>query len=357
MTSPATLEAAAQDLAPAIGAAARKTHEQGIRCDALLTLNAAGLLRIYRSDAPSANAWGTHIGVTRILARSCATTAWIVTQTAEANRLIAAMGAAALVAAKPDAISVIADAAAPISVRRVGDQIILSGHWPHIAAASFADWLVLRGETDQGQMAFLVPTSSVTLIPADHRGGLRGCNFHSAAVNNLSVPVAQTFAIPADDAGLQTAAPLGAILGGAEGGYNDYVAMTRKRVSGTGGGAVSKLTQVQIRLAEADSDIAAARERILQITANLQSSTTPNATTIGRDSAVAARRCLQAITQLVQQMGALGLAEFNPVQRHYRDVRAMATDARVNWDKHMAKFGRQELGVPEPDALPAQAAE
>jgi len=48
----------------------------------------------------------------------------------------------------------------------------------------------------------------------------------------------------------------------------------------------------------------------------------------------------------VRQMGAVGLADSNPVQRHYRDVTAMATQIAVNWDRGMMPFGRLALGLP-----------
>lgn len=354
MTTSDSPETSAQDLLPAISSAARATHEGGITCDSIATLNAAGLLRI----TPNPQNWGAHIAPTRILARGCASTAWIVAHTAEANRTIAQMSETAGkdVAAKTDAIAILADAAESINVQHSASEFIISGRWPFVPGAGFADWFVLRGPTTNGPMAFLIPATAVISVPINHRGGLRGCDFHSVTASNLAVPAHRALALPAHDATLQRAAILGAILGGAEGGYHDYLAMTRKRVSGTGGGAVAKMTQVQIRLAEAEAEIGAARDSIETIMARLQSNQTSESVRLARDGAVAARRCLQAITQLVHQMGALGLAEFNPVQRHYRDLRAMATDPRVNWDMHLAAFGRHELGVPEPTTL-SQAAE
>ncbi|MBL8643381.1 MAG: hypothetical protein JNK21_05565 [Rhodospirillaceae bacterium] len=348
--------ATARELAPALAAAARTTHERGITREALAALNARGLLRM--GHVPG-EAWGLHLLPARILARSCATTAWIVTHCAEASRTIALMAKPArdAVWAKPETIAIAGDAAEPVSAERRGAEFVMSGHWPFVAAAGFADWFVLRGRTPEGLMAFAVPATGVTLTPTTHVGGLRGCGFQAVSADHISVPATHAVALPASDLTYQRAGILSAILGTAEGGYADYLAMTKKRVSGTGGGAVAKLTQVQIRLAEAEADVESARTLVDSITARLQGRETDDAVRLARDGAVAARRALQAVTQLVHQMGALGLAEFNPVQRHYRDIRAMATDARVNADTHLAAFGRQELGVPDTTAVTARAAE
>ena len=345
----------AQELAPTLAATARATHEHGITCEAISTLSAAGLLRIYQNPTDS---WGIHVDTTRILARSCATTAWIVTHTAEANRTVNLIGsqACADVRSAYDTIAILADSPEPITIERMGSNIIIDGRWPFVAGAGFANWLVLRGLTPEGQMAFLVPTAAVTSVPISHLGGLRGCDFHTVTAARVTLPTHHALTLPASDMALQRAAILGAILGGAEGGYADYLAMTKKRVSGTGGGPVAKLTQVQIRLAAAEADILAAQDSINFIISQIAASTNVDTARLARDGAVAAHRCLQAITQLVHQMGALGLAEFNPVQRHYRDLRVMATDARVNWDTALAAYGRQLLGVPEANNLPQAAA-
>jgi len=363
MTSSHTLEAAAQNLLPNLAAAARATHEKGLTADAIQTLVAAGLTRIYQPGL-AVSSWGTHIAVARILARACATTSWIVTHLAEANRMIAMMPAQVqrgVWSTDATSVAVLADANTRITARQDGDQVYVTGTWAFVPALEHATWVVLRGHTAAGPMALLVPAKSLSGQPTDHMGGLRGCGFQRVDVQNLAVPASHTLTpeILLPDAPFQSAAPLGSILGGAEGGYADYVAITRKRVSGTGAGAVAKLTQVQIRLAEAQSEMDAAEAGVDAIVQRLQSTQIIDndlRIRLARDGAVVAHRCIRALTQLVHQMGALGLAETNPVQRHYRDLRAMSSDRRVNWDLNLAAFGRHELGVPENLAPAAHAA-
>jgi len=41
----------------------------------------------------------------------------------------------------------------------------------------------------------------------------------------------------------------------------------------------------------------------------------------------------------------MGLAETNPVQRRFRDLRAPASTRGLDWTQQMPAFGRHELGL------------
>ena len=66
---------------------------------------------------------------------------------------------------------------------------------------------------------------------------------------------------------------------------------------------------------------------------------------MNRDRAFVAKLLIAAVTRLVRQMGAMGLYDDNPVQRHYRDLTAMGTQIAVNWDRNVTPFGKYELGL------------
>ena len=57
------------------------------------------------------------------------------------------------------------------------------------------------------------------------------------------------------------------------------------------------------------------------------------------------RTCMRATQRLVQMMGASGLTDDNPVQRHFRDVQGMATQIGVAFDVNMPPWGRWALGL------------
>jgi 3-hydroxy-9,10-secoandrosta-1,3,5(10)-triene-9,17-dione monooxygenase len=67
---------------------------------------------------------------------------------------------------------------------------------------------------------------------------------------------------------------------------------------------------------------------------------------LARDRAFIAKLCVGAVTRLVRQMGAMGLSDDNPVQRHYRDQLVMASQIGANWDHHGTAFGRHAFGLP-----------
>jgi 3-hydroxy-9,10-secoandrosta-1,3,5(10)-triene-9,17-dione monooxygenase len=66
---------------------------------------------------------------------------------------------------------------------------------------------------------------------------------------------------------------------------------------------------------------------------------------INRNRAYLARLCTNSIYRLVRVMGATGIFNTNPVQRHWRDLSVMASQVGVNWDQNMMAYGRHLLGI------------
>jgi len=64
-----------------------------------------------------------------------------------------------------------------------------------------------------------------------------------------------------------------------------------------------------------------------------------------RDRAYIARKSLEAVNRLLAQMGAMGLAETNPVQRRFRDLRALANTRGLDWDPADARFRPPRVGA------------
>ena len=61
------------------------------------------------------------------------------------------------------------------------------------------------------------------------------------------------------------------------------------------------------------------------------------------------RLCVSLVHRLVQQMGASGLYDWNPVQRFFRDLSAMAQQFGIGWDRNMALAGRLMLDIGNDD--------
>ena len=281
---------------------------------------------------------------TRAVGRFCASTAWILAEHGEARRLLGGFPASAREAVGRGLI-VIARGGEGASLS--GDAI--RGVSLSVGGLVHADWLLLTGVADaSGQEgAALVPAGSAraAAAPYAYLGGLRGVGWQRVEIDALSVaPGCWAPAAAFADRGLGANRLIGSLIGCADGGYRDYVRMTRSRITGIGGASVAGFTQVQARLAESDAELGCATRLFDALAAGLDRDDDPRAR---RDRAYMAHLALDAVTRLVRQMGAMGLSESNPVQRRYRDLRTLAADAAFAWDDHMAGYGRALLGIGE----------
>jgi 3-hydroxy-9,10-secoandrosta-1,3,5(10)-triene-9,17-dione monooxygenase len=150
---------------------------------------------------------------------------------------------------------------------------------------------------------------------------------------------------------------LGPLFGAAEGAYNDYCAITAERMGTMTGEAAAENAPVQLRVSESAAELHAAEVIMTGQIAYLRDAGKNGKTIpakkrmeINRDRAFVANLCVRSTERLVGMMGAMGIFEGNPVQRHHRDIMAMATQIGVNWDRNMLSYGRLALGLPTGDA-------
>jgi 3-hydroxy-9,10-secoandrosta-1,3,5(10)-triene-9,17-dione monooxygenase len=69
-----------------------------------------------------------------------------------------------------------------------------------------------------------------------------------------------------------------------------------------------------------------------------------------RNDAYAGRSCVNAVDRLMTLLGAYGNVEANAMQRHWRDVHAVASHIALAWDAQGANYGRVLLGLPSRDS-------
>ena len=290
------------------------------------------------------------LDATRMVARNCAATAWLLAEMSEARDLLAAFSSETI-AEVDDARIIIARLAEEAFLEGGDETRSISGTWHGVGGAAHADWILLLGLRDDAgkPAAAMVRRDQAVCVDYPYYGGLRGAGWHNIVIDGLSVPAHRwACADRLAGKGLGANRMLGVALGSAEGGYHDSVTATRARITGIGGFAVANFTQVQARLAESDAELRGASGSYEAMKMLLIEN--PNSAHIERDRAYLARKSLDAVTRLVRQMGAMGLAETNPVQRRYRDIRAVAADPSFAWDASMAHFGRELLGIAEPVA-------
>jgi alkylation response protein AidB-like acyl-CoA dehydrogenase len=61
--------------------------------------------------------------------------------------------------------------------------------------------------------------------------------------------------------------------------------------------------------------------------------------------AFAIRLCVEAVEELFLAAGASSLDENSPIQRHWRDVHAVAQHVANNFDTNLGAWGERALGI------------
>lgn len=316
-------------------------------------------------------AWPEFVAATREAASACPAAGW----------LIATCGVnAALVARMPEAAQervwsgnprpVIAATGPPVESRGVvtKEGYRITGRWDNVIAGASSDWVLASVPLDGRPCVVLIPSSRLEVEEAEAhvlRGS--GCAHLRAdgieahpdflvAVSDLMAAQTQSEhrnRLYGDDFSMHyRAARLGALVGAAEGAYREYVNITEKWVSGIGGHQVAKFTQVQVRLAETNAELAVAALLLDQSTAVLQDCIENGRPPGGREraelrrnNAYVARKSLECTERLVVQMGARGLLDSNPVQHFFVDIRAMAAHESMEWASNMSAMGKSLLGL------------
>ena len=327
-------------------------------------------------------AWPDFVSATREAASACPAAGWLIATCGVNAVLVARMPEAAQERVWPrNSRPVIAGAGRPVESRVVATKegYRVDGRWDNVLAGASADWVLASSTLDGRPCVVLIPASRLDVEDAEARV-LRGSGCANVRADGIRVhrdflvSAAHLFAgqpqsvhgnrlYGVDFSMHYRAGRLGALVGAAEGAYREYVNITEKWVSGIGSHQVAKFTQVQVRLAETNAELAVAALLLDQSTAALQdcieSGRLPNErerAELCRNNAYVARKSLECTERLVVQMGARGLLDSNPVQHFFVDIRAMAAHESMEWASNMSAAGKSLLGLetesrPAPDSL------
>jgi 3-hydroxy-9,10-secoandrosta-1,3,5(10)-triene-9,17-dione monooxygenase len=137
------------------------------------------------------------------------------------------------------------------------------------------------------------------------------------------------------------------MLGLARGALDAFCDFTRDKRPLMGGDKAAELIPIQIRLGESEAEIDAAWTIAEKLNAKVfgqDSFTIEDRTRSRRDFVLAARLLLRAVDRLLNVSGARGLDDSNPLQRHWRDLHAMAVHV-VFTDTAFQTGGRMALGL------------
>ncbi len=277
-----------------------------------------------------------------ILGRVSGSGAWLLThyglQVGLISRFESDVGATVFATEGPR----VALASSPREVARntTGTGVVVSGTWRTVTGAAQANWVLLCHAGD----VMLVPRQALQGTAVNQLGGLRGVGFEDLVASEVEVDDSYVIDQEALFAGVTHSqnAQLGSILGCAQGGYEEYRQITSQWVGGIAGDKVAELTQVQSRLGQTHTELKVAALSLARLLSQFEES--PPTETAAERVHIASL-CRDAVARSVQQMGARGLFDQNPLQRRYRDLRAMVAHDEFHWQRNMAALGRQQLGV------------
>ena len=150
---------------------------------------------------------------------------------------------------------------------------------------------------------------------------------------------------------------LGPLLGAAHGAMQDYLSVTKSRIGQMFGESIVDQAPVQIRIAESALELRCAEMLCRNVTGILAGHGEERRHLSGvkrinhvRDMAYIALLCRRSVDRLASMMGASGQTDNSPVQRHFRDVSAMAAHGSLQSDKALLPYGKWALGLATGDA-------
>ena len=384
--TPAELASAAEALAPLVRENAVRSEElRDPVPEVVEALRRAGLHKLYRPRRYGGYGldWGPHYTAGERLARECGSTGWLVSLVFShvmfAGRFPPEGQDEFFAQAGDDAV-LASGSAGGGEIRRDGSRWLLTGRWAFVSGVNIASGaMVTAREDENGPLSHFA-----LLLPGEYRvldtwnvEGLRGTGSHDIVAEQVLVParrvltmeefaspnppgaaIAESYVHRVRTAPYQKSWFLGPLLGTARGALESYCAQTRSRTGALLRESIVSQVPVQVRVGEACANLDAAELLFAEVMRNLHAAGEAGEEIAGerllrlrRLVTFGSRLCASTADSLAAMMGVTGQRASNPVQRLYRDCRAVTTHIELNWDHTMAPTGKVRLGVPTGDPM------
>lgn len=325
--------------------------------------------------------------VCSVLAEACPSTAWVVGNLTSHETFLAQFDARAQADVwETDPTEAIGSSFIfPAGkARRVPDGWLVSGRWPYSSGIHAAGWCIVGAIMDEGEPStgfdrpqgyFLLHRDQYRIIETWRVAGLRGTGSDDVQCEDAFVPdhrfldyrdmLAGTgpgFAINTEAHWRFPIFAAGGFVlvatmcGAARGAVAHLAQEMRTKAVRVTGKAMSGMEAVQAKIGEASAIVDTvdliARSSLSNLHHALEQGRVSSelAIRLRRDSAYAARLCVQAVDIALDAGGGTALFEANPIQRAWRDVHAGAAHAGLQWTTVTAAYGRTRLG--QPSGLP-----
>jgi 3-hydroxy-9,10-secoandrosta-1,3,5(10)-triene-9,17-dione monooxygenase len=322
----------------------------------------------------------TEIGVE--LGRACGSSSWVATVICGHAALLGMFPKAAqddVWGPDPDAAIASSFFAVAPKAERVAGGWRLSGRWKLSSGVDHCSWAILlvplklgAGESDAFYV--LVPLGECRVEDVWHAVGLAGTGSNDIVAQDVFVPDHRLLDVEITKGGptpgsavndhylfrMPALAPftynlIGCVLGVTRG-ITETIVDGLAAQKSRRGAPVSANQSIQLRVAESLSEIEAAsglvfrtRDEMVALAKSGAPYPLVERARWRRDAAWATLACGRAVERLFPILGAQGLNADHPVQRLWRDLRAMSHHFGLTWDIQGSVYGAVLFGYPSPD--------
>jgi 3-hydroxy-9,10-secoandrosta-1,3,5(10)-triene-9,17-dione monooxygenase len=262
--------------------------------------------------------------------------------------------------------------------RAVEGGYVLSGRWPWLSGVDVCDWALFTAFVPdangrQEDRHFVIPRHQFHIHDTWHAMGLKGSSSNDVSVDEVFVPAHMTVTVEDLKGGTHSPgsayndalvfrgpcyAMFGVVIGSAalgiaEAAVEHYMAHARRRTAAMSGGAVVSYTTQHVKVAQAATEVAAARllmygvcDDAMAILETGRLPTDEERTRFRCNAAFAGRLATEAVNLVWDAGGGAGIYDSNPMSRLFRDASAANRHITQNWDANAATHGRVLLGLP-----------
>jgi len=348
--------------------AAAAERNRRLSSDTFDELFAEGWLDLVSPVAPvtCTGHWPTLVESARIAARACASTGWMLALVGGHGSIARRLPPACIDQLYNDGPRQLFASAStgPDSLLSFETQgVRVDGRWRFSSGIEDASWLMLNAPCHTHPEAghtprflVLIAANEVEKLESWDSCGMAATGSHDVLTRGLLVPHDRVFALhkvfAQNSLALRgdyidrsplvpylTTSIIGPVLGCAEGAlgafiaaFDDYLPVNDSRIAEQVAHSSAQLYSAELlydslvtRLHEAGLN-----DRVLDTQQLLQ---------LKRDRAYLAGQCVQAVRRLVERLGASSLVASNPLQRHWRDIQAMAAHRDLAWSETMQASG------------------
>jgi 3-hydroxy-9,10-secoandrosta-1,3,5(10)-triene-9,17-dione monooxygenase len=254
-------------------------------------------------------------------------------------------------------------------VEIVDGGYLVSGRWSFSSGSDHAQWVILGGAATEPdgkvrRLCFLLPRTDYTVDDVWNVIGLKATGSNDVVVENAFVPEYRTH--PFTSGSVTSDAPgyllpfgnvftfgiTAPLIGAAQGALDEHIAWTRDRVRITRGSRVAEEPFSQARVAEAASEIDAARLQMMRDLDDMMELARDGKEipielrARGRlDQVRATQLAASAVDRVFTNSGGRVLHELNPIQRAWRDIHAGSLHNSNVPEPILMAFGAHQFGL------------